>query len=586
MEPSSLSKEFCGLVWSTTVIVETVLVLLTLRTMLSMLSRRAAPSSSSLSSSSRRILFIAGAAFGTTTTYAASTGTAGSVGAAKGRLVVTTWNIAAINNNPFEYWIDHPDPRYNTLMTGVEKFLSDDKQDVKVEDVFGQGKYEELEALMRKQPHIPAEAIDEVRKSRWPQIKSRKIVSGFLKDAEIGKKRLASMPDRLTNTITVKTEVQAGAVTLLRPTPINCFAGRFASVDDWWSQWKTFMFDTPLPNNSKKNVASLLKSIPRSKYPELTEEDEKLSLPLQIVSIAVFDAILVHMLEQVGKDSWQDLRAEMCTALNSRKNDRVLEILSKTYGDSDVVCLQEVGGAFAARASQQLADFWVSTPSSAKALSRDQNSVLMLRKSEFPSPPVDVSSTIKIENAPVDDGDLLVVHATHRDGSRYVIASFHGDTDGLATIPILRAVVQHAQAQGDGVKFVFGLDANAYNKFKKGKQLDVREFNKEFRALKLTSCFGNEIDPTNFTTFNARTFLQPQLNKASGRTEFMEKGDVNPKDFILTFEQHGAFSETTKDNTGDRKYVEGMVFPTLRFPSDHGVLRSVLTFNNGDNCNA
>ena len=25
-------------------------------------------------------------------------------------LRVATWNIAAINNNPFEYWISHPDP--------------------------------------------------------------------------------------------------------------------------------------------------------------------------------------------------------------------------------------------------------------------------------------------------------------------------------------------------------------------------------------------------------------------------------------------------------------------------------------------
>ena len=28
---------------------------------------------------------------------------------------------------------------------------------------------------------------------------------------------------------------------------------------------------------------------------------------------------------------------------------------------------------------------------------------------------------------------------------------------------------------------------------------------------------------------------------------------------------------TSKDNTGERTYVEGMVFPTLAFPSDHGI---------------
>ena len=31
----------------------------------------------------------------------------------KGTLRVATWNIAAINNNPFEYWITHDDADYN-----------------------------------------------------------------------------------------------------------------------------------------------------------------------------------------------------------------------------------------------------------------------------------------------------------------------------------------------------------------------------------------------------------------------------------------------------------------------------------------
>jgi hypothetical protein len=33
---------------------------------------------------------------------------------------------------------------------------------------------------------------------------------------------------------------------------------------------------------------------------------------------------------------------------------------------------------------------------------------------------------------------------------------------------------------------------------------------------------------------------------------------------------------TTKDNTGLRRYTEGMVFPTLKFPSDHGLVATVL----------
>lgn len=516
----------------------------------------------------QRLLLLAGAAVASSTAAFATSSTS----AAKKSFTVTTWNIAAINNNPFEYWIEHKDPRYNSLMQGVERFMNDPSEDVEIGKIFSQAKYDELEALMAKQASVNPEVLKEVREKRWPELKSRKIVSGFLKDAEIGKKRLASMPDRLTNTIALKTET-AGSNALFRPTPINCCSTYFKSFDDWWSHWKHFMFETKLPN--QKNVFSLLKTIPRSKYPELTEDDERVSLPLQVVAIAVFDSILVHMLEKIGKGSWQELRGEMCAALNSKKNDRVLEILHKTYAESDIICLQEVGSAFAGLAEKTLSDFWTLVPTSSKAISRDQNSVILLRKSTFPETLKDVSASVPLSGAPVEDGDLLVVQGHSKEGIKFVLASFHGDTDGLATIPVVRAVASYATSQN--AVLVFGLDANAYNKAKKGKQLDVRDFNKEFRNLKLTSCFGNDIDPNNFSTFNARTFLQPQLNKAASRSEFMEKGDVNPKDFILTFESHGSFSSTLKDNTGEKKYIEGMVFPTLTFPSDHGVVSTVLS---------
>ena len=35
-----------------------------------------------------------------------------------------TWNIAAINNNPFEYWITADDPSYNQLMGKVGYFAA------------------------------------------------------------------------------------------------------------------------------------------------------------------------------------------------------------------------------------------------------------------------------------------------------------------------------------------------------------------------------------------------------------------------------------------------------------------------------
>ena len=52
-------------------------------------------------------------------------------------LRVATWNIAAINNNPFEYWITHDDADYNALMEGVQSFIDQPgERDVPVSQVF------------------------------------------------------------------------------------------------------------------------------------------------------------------------------------------------------------------------------------------------------------------------------------------------------------------------------------------------------------------------------------------------------------------------------------------------------------------
>ena len=61
----------------------------------------------------------------------------------------------------------------------------------------------------------------------------------------------------------------------------------------------------------------------------------------------------------------------------------------------------------------------------------------------------------------------------------------------------------------------------------------VVEFGQDFVSKGYSSCWGDAPDPSNHTTFNARTFLQPQLQKAAKSTEKASKGDKNPKDFIL-----------------------------------------------------
>jgi len=489
-------------------------------------------------------------------------------------LRLATWNIAAINNNPFEYWITHSDPDYNTLMADVQAFVdAPAERDVPVEEVFSESRWQELKALMA------AEGWDvDGTEARWHEdFRSRKIISGFLKDRSIGEKRLASMPDRVTNTI----HTRGGSVSC-RPTVINCYEGDLGSGDKWWVEWKQFMFATQLATgdgDSKTRPAAMLKPIKRAKYPAVSAEEEAMSLPLQTLSQAIFDAILVHIVNSVSPSGrWQQLRQEMCDALNRHKDTRTLEILQQTYGTTDAVFLQEAAASFRTSAAKRLGGRYIVAAPSTLDTSRDQNSLLLLRRDLFLEASL-VDRTEEVmktfdRNVPVAPGDLFVLQVDDTLGRPYLLASFHGDTNGLATIPVLEAVTALAARMPER-RLIFGLDANTYEHEAPGKQ-DVLGFARAYVAKGLTSCWGDTPDPTNHTTYNARTYLQAQLQKAAKQSETAAKGDKNPKDFLLFSPASFTVRSTTKDNTGERRYVEDMVFPTLQFPSDHGVLSTTL----------
>ena len=58
-------------------------------------------------------------------------------------LAVATWNIAAINNNPFEYWVTYPDATYNDFMLQVEQTISG-QADFEVNKIFTDSMFSEL----------------------------------------------------------------------------------------------------------------------------------------------------------------------------------------------------------------------------------------------------------------------------------------------------------------------------------------------------------------------------------------------------------------------------------------------------------
>lgn len=295
------------------------------------------------------------------------------------------------------------------------------------------------------------------------------------------------------------------------------------------------------------------------------------------------------MMNTVSKpDVWQPLKKKIVESLNKQKVPKTLEILEQEYAQADIINLQEVSTALInlAKASGLGKRYHIIAPSDMDA-TRDQNSIIMLKKDVFPNGASynEITSDV-VSNfpegvkVPVANGDILAITTEDKDNERYVLASFHGDTNGLATIPVLDAIKKTMRlTKGMGSKkLIFGLDANTYEKGSEKKQ-DVTKFGEAYRQYHLTSAWGDIPNPSNYTTYNARTYLQPQLNKACKSSEKRECGDVNPKDFILFPKEDFTLLSTVKDNTGKMKYIEGMAFPTLDFPSDHGILSTTISFN-------
>jgi len=503
------------------------------------------------------------------------------------RFDLVSWNVAAINNNPFEYWISIDNPEYTKLMDDVQNFIENPKdKDLPLSAILDDAKFNELVQLMLDEG-FPKDHVD-VAATMWKNdYKDRKMIANFMKDKELGLKRLASMPDRITNTINT-----GDGKVAYRPTVINCYQRQDLDTQDgFWKAWTNFMFKETIKFKersggglSDRTVASLLAPIKKSKYPAITSEEEAVSIPLQTILAAAFDGILVHIMNQLSP-SWQPLRETMCENLNLKKNDKTLEILQNSYGTADVIFMQEVASSFIQKAKDSpLGNTFHILSSSTLDTKRDQNSVVMLSRGRFPSTTgmTEVTSQVYAKfdgmgDVPVANGDVFAFTIQDKYGDDLLLASFHGDTNGLATIPVTTAVHQVAQGDLNGkYKLIFGMDANTYSHGTPGKTQDVMEFADDYVKKGLTSCWGNTPDRENYTTFNARTYLQPQLNKAAKREERATKGDVNPKDFILFYSEDFRTTSVEKDNTGKHNYVEGMVFPTLDFPSDHGILHSLI----------
>merc|ERR1712232_327283 len=105
------------------------------------------------------------------------------------------------------------------------------ERDSPVHAVFTEDMFMELKSCMQTEGWDGLDVVERLWREEYCQ---RKIVSGFMKDKAVGAKRLASMPDRITNTITVAGD----GPPVCRPTVVNNYTDALPSVDEWWPKWR------------------------------------------------------------------------------------------------------------------------------------------------------------------------------------------------------------------------------------------------------------------------------------------------------------------------------------------------------------
>jgi len=310
---------------------------------------------------------------------------------------------------------------------------------------------------------------------------------------------------------------------------------------------------------------------------------------LNIVFLAIFDAILVFMLFDIESKTginWQKIKENLYNILNKDKLVKTAQIIKSHYLDYDILFLQEVRNNLlddleSNEALKDIAEnFDILFPK--KVSKNNQTSIICLNKGTMlkSSPEVTEVSDEYFEaydgKTAIGNGDLFAICV-----SDYLLISFHGDSGGMASGDMMQTV-DALQSKFKDKKLIVGIDANTHcDAVSDGKKkYSVSAFDGKLRSLGFGTCFGDK--PTKHTVNSARTYLQPQLNKAV-KKELLLKDDVDfraPKDYIIFLEnQFGVKKDSVNvNNKGNGGYDASFeyVIPSESFPSDHAIVSAHL----------
>jgi len=176
-------------------------------------------------------------------------------------------------------------------------------------------------------------------------------------------------------------------------------------------------------------ILHLLDPISARKYPALTAEEERISIPLQMLCLAIFDAILLHILSSVGKETWEGIRRSLADAFFINKDKQTAAIIEHTYADRDIIFLQEAAGSFVTNpdAGGILGEHYDILTPAILDTKRDQNSIILIRKGFLKCPAVEITAAV-LQSPPnsssiFNPGDVAAFVCMSVSGQQFLIGS-------------------------------------------------------------------------------------------------------------------------------------------------------------------
>jgi hypothetical protein len=215
----------------------------------------------------------------------------------------------------------------------------------------------------------------------------------------------------------------------------------------------------------------------------------------------------VHIANTAAPTIWEGIRSTLCHALIHGKDDRVCDIIANAHSDKAVFFLQEASASFVRAATQHPAlsqRYALLLPDDFDG-TRDQNSVILLDRFLFCADgAADVTQPV-LQHVGGDflaAGDLFTTSVRDAAGTPWLLASFHGDSNGLSTQPVLAGLHRACRALFPAHRLLAGIDANTsshpHDRFHQG----VDGFRRFLAAHGMVSSWDEELarDPFVKTT--------------------------------------------------------------------------------------